>query len=90
VHGEIVPVKKYFKSNSEVNGEKAKARRIILGLARIALNYNSWLSAAAFQNTRRILAEAAIKEKIDTLEGIMEVIISGQMPPIGTGHKHYL
>ena len=67
----------------------ATASRVLLGITKASLSTNSFLSAASFQETTRVLAEAAIKAKVDPLVGLKENIIIGKLIPAGTGMKRY-
>ena len=61
----------------------------MLGITKAALATNSFLSAASFQETTKVLTEAAIKGKIDPLIGLKENVIIGKLIPVGTGMKRY-
>lgn len=90
--GEIVDVIKYENQNAalEANGqERAHAERLLLGLTRIALYTDSWLSAASFQETIRVLVEASTTRKIDELEGLKENVIIGKLIPAGETFKKF-
>ena len=63
--------------------------RILLGITKAALATESFLSAASFQETTRVLTDAAIKGKVDRLVGLKENIIIGKLIPAGTGSKEY-
>ena len=89
VTDEIVGKNVFSETNRSVDGRKAIARSLVLSLTRAATMSDSWLSAASFQETTRILAEAAIRAAVDPLLGSKENIIVGKMVPIGTGHKRY-
>ncbi len=67
----------------------AEAKDIILGITKAALATNSFLSAASFQETTKVLTEAAIKGKIDPLVGLKENVIIGKLIPAGTGMRRY-
>ena len=67
----------------------AIATQIILGITKAALATNSFLSAASFQETTKVLTEAAIKGKVDPLVGLKENVIIGKLIPAGTGMKRY-
>ena len=67
----------------------AKAKRKLLGITKAALATESFLSAASFQETTRVLTEAAIKGKIDPLVGLKENVIIGKLIPAGIGLKRY-
>jgi DNA-directed RNA polymerase subunit beta' len=69
--------------------EPAIAEPILLGITQASLTTESWLSAASFQETTRVLSEAAVAAKIDTLRGLKENIIIGQLIPAGTGLRRY-
>ena len=70
-------------------GRPAMAKRILLGITKAALATDSFLSAASFQETTRVLTEAAIKGKEDKLVGLKENVIIGKMIPAGTGMARY-
>ena len=61
------------------------AERILLGITKASLQTNSFISAASFQETTRVLTDAAIKAKVDTLQGLKENVIVGRLIPAGTG-----
>ena len=65
--------------------EPAKAKPILLGITKASLSTRSFISAASFQETTRILTDASIKGKSDTLEGLKENVIVGRLIPAGTG-----
>ena len=69
--------------------EPPQGKRILLGITKAALAKESFLSAASFQETARVLTEAAIKNKIDPLVGLKENVIIGKLIPAGTGIKDY-
>ena len=69
--------------------EPAEGKQILLGITKAALATNSFLSAASFQETTKVLTEAAIKGKIDNLIGLKENVIIGKLIPVGTGMKRY-
>jgi len=69
--------------------EEAKAKRVLLGITKASLATNSFLSAASFQETTRVLTDAAIKGKTDYLLGLKENVIIGKLIPAGTGMKRY-
>ena len=70
-------------------GQPAEYERILLGITKASLATNSFLSAASFQETTRVLTDAAIKGKTDHLEGLKENVIIGKLIPAGTGMKKY-
>lgn len=69
--------------------EPAQGKRVLLGITKASLATNSFLSAASFQETTRVLTDAAIKGKTDTLLGLKENVIIGKLIPAGTGMKRY-
>jgi DNA-directed RNA polymerase subunit beta' len=69
--------------------EPAIAEPMLLGITQASLTTESWLSAASFQETTRVLSEASIAAKVDTLGGLKENIIIGQLIPAGTGLRVY-
>jgi DNA-directed RNA polymerase subunit beta' len=73
----------------EKGGRRPVGKRILLGITKAALAKESFLSAASFQETARVLTEAAIKNKIDPLIGLKENVIIGKLIPAGTGIKNY-
>ena len=87
VMGEIVEKSKFLEVNSEIKkagGKPAKAEEVLLGITRIALSAESFLSAASFQDTSRVLVKAAIEGKIDKLRGLKENVIIGRLIPAGS------
>ncbi len=90
--GSTVDFLDFDEANEELvkeGKEPATATRIILGITKSALATNSFLSAASFQETTKVLTEAAIKGKIDPLIGLKENVILGKLIPAGTGMKRY-
>ena len=90
--GEIVDIFRFDAANDkalEEDGEPATAKRILLGITKASLATESFLSAASFQETSRVLTEAAIKNKCDPLYGLKENVIIGKMISAGTGLKSY-
>ena len=73
----------------EFGGEEAKGEETLLGITKAALATDSFLSAASFQETTRVLTEAAIKGKVDPLVGLKENVIIGKLIPAGTGMMRY-
>ncbi|MDO4478027.1 MAG: DNA-directed RNA polymerase subunit beta', partial [Lachnospiraceae bacterium] len=69
--------------------ELVEGTRIVLGITKAALATNSFMSAASFQETTKVLTDAAIKGKTDPLIGLKENVIIGQLIPAGTGLKRY-
>ena len=70
-------------------GQPAVAKRVLLGITKASLATDSFLSAASFQETTRVLTEAAIKGKVDPLVGLKENVIIGKLIPAGTGMARY-
>ena len=90
--GSLVDIFTYEEENEkaiENGGVPANARRTLLGITKAALATESFLSAASFQETARVLTEAAIKNKVDPLIGLKENVIIGKLIPAGTGMKIY-
>jgi len=92
IPGDILDVDELEKINLNALMEgrtPATARRILQGLTKSSLATNSFLSAASFQESSRVLTEAAIKGKVDHLVGLKENVIIGKLIPAGTGLKQY-
>ncbi|MBQ1172996.1 MAG: DNA-directed RNA polymerase subunit beta' [Lachnospiraceae bacterium] len=90
--GTLVNVLEYDETNEKMAAEgkePATGTQIILGITKAALATDSFLSAASFQETTKVLTEAAIKGKIDPLVGLKENVIIGKLIPAGTGMKRY-
>ena len=90
--GTLVDVLDYEDLNEELvadGKQPAEGKQIMLGITKAALATNSFLSAASFQETTKVLTEAAIKGKIDPLIGLKENVIIGKLIPAGTGMKRY-
>ena len=82
----------FERTNREIvraGGKPAAGRREVMGITKASLSTESWLSAASFQETTRVLTEAAIESKRDTLVGLKENIIIGKLIPAGTGMVRY-
>jgi DNA-directed RNA polymerase subunit beta' len=73
----------------DAGGEAAQAEEIILGITKASLNTDSFLSAASFQETTKVLTDAALEGKIDRLNGLKENVIIGKLIPAATGLKRY-
>ena len=71
------------------NGQAATARPMLLGITKASLSTDSFISAASFQETTRVLTEASISGKVDTLRGLKENVIVGRLIPAGTGMEYY-
>ena len=90
--GSMVDIFHFEKENERTimaGGRPAVAKRILLGITKAALATESFLSAASFQETTRVLTEAAIKGKEDPLVGLKENVIIGKLIPAGTGMSRY-
>ncbi len=90
--GAMVDVLEYEDMNAKLiaeGKEPAEGKQVMLGITKAALATNSFLSAASFQETTKVLTEAAIKGKIDPLIGLKENVIIGKLIPAGTGMKRY-
>ena len=88
--GEVVEKARFLEENNQLKKEKkelAKAVSVMLGITKVALTTDSFLSAASFQETSRILIKAAIEGKEDKLRGLKENVIIGKLIPVGTGWK---
>ncbi len=88
--GEIVEESVVARVNEIAKSEgkrEAKVERLLLGITKASLTTDSFLSAASFQETNRVLIEAAVNGKIDYLEGLKENVIIGRLIPAGTGYK---
>ena len=86
--GEVIDLLNINKINDELRKEKKKPavfERVLLGITKASLQTNSFISAASFQETTRVLTDASIRGKIDTLEGLKENVIVGRLVPAGTG-----
>ncbi len=90
--GSLVDIFQFERENDEVvknGGQPAVAKRVLLGITKASLATESFLSAASFQETTRVLTEAAIKGKVDPLIGLKENVLIGKLIPAGTGMKRY-
>ena len=90
--GELVDITRYEEENRkamEEGGRPATVKRMLLPITKASLATESFLSAASFQETAKVLTEAAIKNKVDPLLGLKENVIIGKLIPAGTGLKEY-
>ena len=90
--GEYIDINSFEAVNARVieeGGEPAVAKPILLGITKASLATDSFLSAASFQETTRVLTDAAIKGKVDPLIGLKENVIIGKLIPAGTGMGRY-
>jgi len=89
--GDIVENTALVEENNRVakiGGKEAKAETVALGITEVSLRTKSWLSAASFQNTNRVLIENAVKGGVDSLRGLKENVIIGRLIPAGTGFQN--
>ena len=90
--GSLVDVLDFEDVNEEIEKEgkeQAEGKQVMLGITKASLATDSFLSAASFQETTKVLTEAAIKGKVDKLIGLKENVIIGKLIPAGTGMKRY-
>ena len=90
--GAFVDIHEYEAANREAilsGQEPAVAKPVLLGITKASLETDSFLSAASFQETTRVLTDAAIKGKVDQLLGLKENVIIGKLIPAGTGMNRY-
>ena len=90
--GEAVEKSEFIKTNKQIlteGGQPAKAEPLLLGITRASLSTKSWLSAASFQETTKVLTDASCEGKIDELSGLKENVIMGRLIPAGTGLPLY-
>ena len=86
--GEIIDRIKFENMNEQLikDGKKpAVGERVLMGITKASLQTESFISAASFQETTRVLTDAAIKGKVDKLQGLKENVIVGRLVPAGTG-----
>ena len=87
--GELIELAELQRANEKVkeeNGEEATYKHVLLGITKASLNTKSFISAASFQETTRILAESSLEGKSDELRGLKENVIVGKLIPAGTGY----
>jgi DNA-directed RNA polymerase subunit beta' len=92
IHGSLVDKYRFYEENARViaeGGQPAIAQPMFQGITKASLNIDSFLSAASFQETTRVLTNAAIAGSTDYLRGLKENIIIGHPIPAGTGMKRY-
>jgi len=90
--GGLIDVFDFEEANTRIlmeGGDPAVARPVLLGITKASLATDSFLSAASFQETTKVLTDAAIKGKIDPLLGLKENVIIGKLIPAGTGMSRY-
>lgn len=91
LQGELVEIQQFESENKlveESGGQLAVCEHLLLGITKASLNTESFISAASFQETTRILTEAAVEGKKDLLRGLKENVIIGRLIPAGTGYHH--
>src|SRR6202044_153175 len=89
---EVVDKFKFRAENArvtEAGGNPAQGKTVLLGITKASLSTDSFISAASFQETTRVLTEAAINGKVDYLRGLKENVIMGRLIPAGTGMEYY-
>ncbi|MFP4151641.1 MAG: DNA-directed RNA polymerase subunit beta' [Alkalispirochaeta sp.] len=92
IFGQQIDKHKFHEENRRVmkqGGQPAVARPLLLGITRASLNIDSFISAASFQETTRVLTNAAIAGTTDQLRGLKENVVIGHLIPAGTGMRHY-
>ena len=90
--GSLIDMYEFEERNKQAVAEgkrPATGKRVLLGITKASLATDSFLSAASFQETTRVLTEAAVKGKVDDLVGLKENVIIGKLIPAGTGMKRY-
>src|SRR4029079_1709681 len=89
---EVVDKFKFREENQRVldaGGRPAGGKTVLLGITKASLSTESFISAASFQETTKVLTEAAVNSKVDHLRGLKENVIMGRLIPAGTGSKFY-
>ncbi len=92
LEGEIVARNQVIRENKRIEeegGEGATFEQLLLGITKASLLTESWLSAASFQETTKVLTQASVEGKVDDLVGLKESLIIGHRIPIGTGTKYF-
>jgi DNA-directed RNA polymerase subunit beta' len=90
LEGDIIEMEKFDEVNERAKKEgkqEAKGERMVLGISKVALSTDSFLSAASFQETAKVLINTAIQGKCDPLRGLKENVIIGKLIPAGTGYR---
>jgi DNA-directed RNA polymerase subunit beta' len=90
--GEVVEKAEVEAINKEIAKKKGTPvgyEQLLLGITKVSLSTSSWLAAASFQETQRVLISAAVGGRVDKLEGLKENVIIGRLIPVGTGFKDY-
>ncbi len=87
---QVVEASEFLEKNEEIekgNGIQAKAESLVFGISEVSLTTKSWMSAASFQHTTRILIDASVGGRVDNLRGLKENVIIGRLIPAGTGFR---
>ena len=87
--GELIEKNRLEAINGKAKGAKAEATEVLLGITKASLTTESYFSAASFQETARVLTDAAIQGKVDDMYGLKENVIIGKPIPAGTGFSEY-
>jgi len=90
IEGDIMERDEFNEVNLEIKKEgkeEAKGEKLLMGITKVALSTESFLSAASFQETARVLINAAVAGKEDRLRGLKENVIIGKLIPAGTGYR---
>ena len=88
--GDVVTRSQFEEAVQECRAQKKKepvGEELLMGITKVSLTTDSFLSAASFQETARVLIDAAISGKVDELRGLKENVIIGKLIPAGTGYK---
>ena len=88
--GDVVERDQFEEANDEMRAKQSKeatAESLVLGITKVALSTESFLSAASFMETARVLINAAVQGKEDRLRGLKENVIIGRLIPAGTGYR---
>jgi DNA-directed RNA polymerase subunit beta' len=92
IQGEQVEFNAFLKQNDELSTEEkivAKGQRVLLGITKASLATESFISAASFQETTRVLTEGSVTGKVDSLRGLKENVVVGRLIPAGTGLAYH-
>ena len=91
LEGEVVERVTFEEANGKLSATEkpAQGQEVFLGISKVSLSTNSFLSAASFQETAKVLINAAVTGRIDTLQGLKENVIIGRLIPAGTGFRQY-
>ncbi|NCF75036.1 MAG: DNA-directed RNA polymerase subunit beta' [Xanthomonadaceae bacterium] len=88
--GAVIDLVEFNRENKKIEkagGVKAKGKELLLGITKVSLSTKSFLSAASFQETSKVLIDASLSGRVDTLDGLKENVIIGRLIPAGTGFK---